>query len=138
MISVQPHAAKSRVRLNLFHPEQVYVWFHSDLVYWWLTISGMNSLCYIVHGNVSSPLDEPHIRCRLIVSPLHSLNTRRIVRGAGTDKQGTSNPTGGVNHTNMFHLGTRIPSLGPTDMDGWEAAYTPSSAALTSRVCPRF
>ncbi|KAK1225436.1 hypothetical protein PQX77_011627 [Marasmius sp. AFHP31] len=63
-----------------------------------------------------------------------TLNTRRVVRGKGTDKQGTSNPTGGHNNTNMFHLGTRMPSLGPNDMDGWEAAYTPSSAAVTSRT----
>ncbi|KAJ8093342.1 hypothetical protein PM082_020199 [Marasmius tenuissimus] len=67
------------------------------------------------------------------ISFMATLNTRRVVRGKGTDKQGTSNPTGG-NNTNMFHLGTRMPSLGPNDMDGWEAAYTPSSAAVTSRT----
>ncbi|KAJ3763324.1 hypothetical protein EV360DRAFT_78485 [Lentinula raphanica] len=51
------------------------------------------------------------------------LNTRRVIRGRGTDKQNTT-----TNHTNMFHLGTRVPSLGPSDMAGWETAYTTTSA----------
>jgi len=58
-----------------------------------------------------------------------SLNTRRVVRGKGTDRQGN---TASNNNTNMFHLGTRIPSLGPREMDGWETAYTASSAANVS------
>ncbi|KIK70082.1 hypothetical protein GYMLUDRAFT_67341 [Collybiopsis luxurians FD-317 M1] len=57
------------------------------------------------------------------ISFMATLNTRRVVRGRGTDKQGTT-----TNHTNMFHLGTRVPSVGPNDMDGWEAAFTQSSA----------
>ncbi|KAF5390074.1 hypothetical protein D9757_003750 [Collybiopsis confluens] len=55
------------------------------------------------------------------ISFLATLNTRRVIRGRGTDRQGTNS-----NHTNMFHLGTRAPSMGPTDMDGWEAAYAQS------------
>ncbi|KAJ3879361.1 hypothetical protein F5051DRAFT_427412 [Lentinula edodes] len=58
------------------------------------------------------------------ISFMATLNTRRVVRGRGTDKQNTTN------RTNMFHLGTRVPSMGPTDMDGWETAYTTTSATL--------
>jgi len=43
------------------------------------------------------------------------LNTRRAVRGRGTDRQGNTS-----NHTNMFHLGTRLPSLGPSDLEHWD------------------
>ncbi|KAJ3919519.1 hypothetical protein F5877DRAFT_66493 [Lentinula edodes] len=57
------------------------------------------------------------------ISFMATLNTRRVVRGRGTDKQNTT-----TNRTNMFHLGTRVPSMGPTDMDGWETAYTTTSA----------
>ncbi|KAL0572883.1 hypothetical protein V5O48_009077 [Marasmius crinis-equi] len=68
------------------------------------------------------------------ISFMATLNTRRIVRGKGTDKQGTSNyASGGNKQTNMFHLGTRRPSCGPNELEGWEAAYTPSSAGLTSK-----
>ncbi|KAF9258572.1 hypothetical protein L218DRAFT_1080363 [Marasmius fiardii PR-910] len=54
------------------------------------------------------------------ISFMATLNTRRVVRGKGTDRQGTSN------HTNIFHLGTRVPTMGPNDNDleGWESAYT--------------
>lgn len=38
------------------------------------------------------------------------LNTRRTVRGRGTDRQGATN------NTNMFHLGTRMPSMGPEEL----------------------
>jgi len=58
------------------------------------------------------------------ISFMATLNTRRVVRGRGTDKQGTT-----TNHTNMFHLGTRVPTMGPTDLEGWEAAYTATSAS---------
>ncbi|KAJ3844055.1 hypothetical protein F5878DRAFT_637615 [Lentinula raphanica] len=57
------------------------------------------------------------------ISFMATLNTRRVIRGRGTDKQNTT-----TNHTNMFHLGTRVPSLGPSDMTGWETAYTTTSA----------
>ncbi|KAJ4467247.1 hypothetical protein J3R30DRAFT_3849561 [Lentinula aciculospora] len=57
------------------------------------------------------------------ISFMATLNTRRVVRGRGTDKQNTT-----TNHTNMFHLGTRVPSMPPADMDGWETAYTTTSA----------
>lgn len=43
------------------------------------------------------------------------LNTRRQVRGRGTEQQGDT-----TNHTNMFHLGTRMPSMGPNDLDQWD------------------
>ncbi|KAJ3907628.1 hypothetical protein F5879DRAFT_1008214 [Lentinula edodes] len=59
------------------------------------------------------------------------LNTRRVVRGRGTDKQNTT-----TNRTNMFHLGTRVPSMGPTDMDGWETAYTTTSATHILKTSP--
>ncbi|THU90324.1 hypothetical protein K435DRAFT_841531 [Dendrothele bispora CBS 962.96] len=67
------------------------------------------------------------------ISFMATLNTRRIVRGKGTDRQGTT-ATNGINannnnNTNMFHLGTRLPSLGPREMDGWEVAYTLSSGS---------
>ncbi|KAJ3809304.1 hypothetical protein F5876DRAFT_44159 [Lentinula aff. lateritia] len=64
------------------------------------------------------------------ISFMATLNTRRVVRGRGTDKQNTT-----TNRTNMFHLGTRVPSMGPPDMDGWETAYTTTSATVrTLRV----
>ncbi|KAF9068195.1 hypothetical protein BDP27DRAFT_1224764 [Rhodocollybia butyracea] len=51
--------------------------------------------------------------CYLLTYPSR-LNTRRVVAGKGTDKQGTTNDT------NMFHLGTRVPSAGPAALDDWE------------------
>jgi len=44
------------------------------------------------------------------ISFLATLNTRRTVRGRGTDRQGATN------NTNMFHLGTRLPSMGPEEL----------------------
>lgn len=44
----------------------------------------------------------------------YSLNTRRELRGRGTEEQGNT-----TNNTNMFHLGTRIPSMGPNDLEGY-------------------
>ncbi|KAJ8085157.1 hypothetical protein PM082_003941 [Marasmius tenuissimus] len=52
------------------------------------------------------------------ISFMATLNTRRVVRGKGTDKQGTSN------NTNMFHLGTRQPSIVANELDMWETAHT--------------
>ncbi|KAG7445532.1 uncharacterized protein BT62DRAFT_1006510 [Guyanagaster necrorhizus] len=49
------------------------------------------------------------------ISFMATLNTRRIVRGKGTDKQGTT-----TNNTNLFHLGTRMPSMGHIDVDQWD------------------
>ncbi|KAJ3793839.1 hypothetical protein GGU11DRAFT_759634 [Lentinula aff. detonsa] len=57
------------------------------------------------------------------ISFMATLNTRRVIRGKGTDRQNTT-----ANHTNIFHLGTRVPSMGPSDMAGWETAYTATSA----------
>ncbi|KAF9451820.1 hypothetical protein P691DRAFT_806472 [Macrolepiota fuliginosa MF-IS2] len=49
------------------------------------------------------------------ISFMATLNTRRQVRGRGTEQQGDT-----TNHTNMFHLGTRVPSMGPSDLDQWD------------------
>ncbi|KAG7093745.1 hypothetical protein E1B28_007396 [Marasmius oreades] len=56
------------------------------------------------------------------ISFMATLNTRRIIRGKGTDRQGTSN------HTNIFPLGTRAPSMGP-QAEEWEEHIPPSSSA---------
>jgi len=54
------------------------------------------------------------------ISFLATLNTRRVVRGRGTDQQ-TGNTAGSSRHiprdrdTNLFHLGTRVPSLHAED-----------------------
>jgi hypothetical protein len=52
------------------------------------------------------------------ISFLATLNTRKVVRGRGTDKQ---QPTLSQNinshtNTNTFYLGTRIPSVGTVDL----------------------
>ncbi|KAG6856358.1 hypothetical protein H0H87_005345 [Tephrocybe sp. NHM501043] len=53
------------------------------------------------------------------ISYMATLNSRRTIRGRGTDRQGgttsraTSKPD---NNTNLFHLGTRMPSMGPVDL----------------------
>ncbi|KAG5733269.1 hypothetical protein E4T56_gene4576, partial [Termitomyces sp. T112] len=52
------------------------------------------------------------------ISYMATLTTRRTVRGRGTDRQGGT--TGRQdNNTNLFPLGTRVPSLGPMDLGGW-------------------
>ncbi|ESK86176.1 hypothetical protein Moror_10970 [Moniliophthora roreri MCA 2997] len=91
-------------------------------------LTGAISLTTLILYNIM-PTNLVFIATYFVLSKLTStvLNTRRVVRGKGTDKQGTTS-----NHTNLFHLGTRMPSMGPNDMDGWEAAYTPSVAQLTS------
>ncbi|KAK1231044.1 hypothetical protein PQX77_005851 [Marasmius sp. AFHP31] len=65
------------------------------------------------------------------ISFMATLNTRRVVRGKGTDRQETSN------HTNMFHLGTRAPSVAPGALD-WDPVYaaaaSPSTAPPNSQV----
>lgn len=50
----------------------------------------------------------------------YSFNTRRQVRGRGTEEQGNV-----TNNTNMFHLGTRIPSMGPNNLEGWDEITPP-------------
>ncbi|KAF9561799.1 hypothetical protein CPC08DRAFT_761879 [Agrocybe pediades] len=57
-----------------------------------------------------------------ILSKLYaiSLNTRRAVRGRGTDRQGHTS-----NHTNLFALGTRMPSMGPSDLEHWDKVDPP-------------
>ncbi|EAU86311.2 hypothetical protein CC1G_08035 [Coprinopsis cinerea okayama7 len=60
-----------------------------------------------------------------ILSKLYaiSLNTRRQIRGRGTEKQDVT-----TNNTNMFHLGTRMPSMAPTDLERWDVVYPPVQA----------
>jgi hypothetical protein len=53
-----------------------------------------------------------------------SLNTRRQVRGRGTEQEGNTN----TNNTNMFHLGTRVPSMGPYDTEQWEKMIPPTQS----------
>jgi len=55
-----------------------------------------------------------------------TLNTRRMVRGKGTDRNTTGSASRrltNVNDTNMFHLGTRMPSMGPNDLERWESNH---------------
>ncbi|CAA7265487.1 unnamed protein product [Cyclocybe aegerita] len=54
------------------------------------------------------------------ISFMATLNTRRSIRGRGTDKQGVT-----TNNTNMFHLGTRMPSMGPNDLEEWDKVDPP-------------
>ncbi|KAJ2913365.1 hypothetical protein MD484_g7047, partial [Candolleomyces efflorescens] len=56
------------------------------------------------------------------ISFMATLNTRRTIRGRGTDAQGGAT----TNNTNMFHLGTRLPSMAPTDLDRWDVVYPPA------------
>ncbi|KAK0487851.1 hypothetical protein IW261DRAFT_1558893 [Armillaria novae-zelandiae] len=86
------------------------------------------SLSTLILYNIM-PTNLVFIACFFILSKLYAisfmatLNTRRIVRGKGTDKQGTTS-----NNTNMFHLGTRMPSMAPIDVDQWDnSPVSPSS-----------
>ncbi|KAF8158031.1 hypothetical protein B0H34DRAFT_707237 [Crassisporium funariophilum] len=54
------------------------------------------------------------------ISFMATLNTRRAIRGRGTDHQGVTS-----NNTNMFHLGTRMPSMGPNDLNQWDKVDPP-------------
>ncbi|KAF4617319.1 hypothetical protein D9613_005804 [Agrocybe pediades] len=54
------------------------------------------------------------------ISFMATLNTRRAVRGRGTDRQGHTS-----NHTNLFALGTRMPSMGPSDLEHWDKVDPP-------------
>lgn len=59
------------------------------------------------------------------ISYMATLNTRRTIRGRGTDRQGgTTATTKQDNNTNMFHLGTRLPSMGPNDFAAWDTGKT--------------
>jgi len=55
------------------------------------------------------------------ISFMATLNTRRSVRGRGTEKEGAT-----TNNTNMFHLGTRMPSMGPEDLGRWDKVDPPA------------
>ncbi|KAK0187650.1 hypothetical protein F5146DRAFT_1141111 [Armillaria mellea] len=84
-------------------------------------LSKRECLRHILYGNVSIEFIV-FLRCDL-PAIARRLNTRRIVRGKGTDKQGTTS-----NNTNMFHLGTRMPSMAPIDVDQWDnSPVSPSS-----------
>ncbi|KAJ7593039.1 hypothetical protein C8J56DRAFT_488570 [Mycena floridula] len=53
------------------------------------------------------------------ISFMATLNTRRIAQGMGTDREATKS-----NNTNMFHLGTRMPSMGPSELH-WDPKDIP-------------
>ncbi|PFH51226.1 hypothetical protein AMATHDRAFT_191716 [Amanita thiersii Skay4041] len=57
------------------------------------------------------------------ISYLATLNTRRTVRGQGTDREATTN------NTNMFHLGTRVPTVGRIDVETWNTGKLHSPEA---------
>ncbi|KAF8994484.1 hypothetical protein BDQ17DRAFT_1366867 [Cyathus striatus] len=62
------------------------------------------------------------------ISFMATLNTRRQVRGRGTDRQGDTN------NTNLFHLGTRMPSVGVVDhiiTNGWSKIREPEFQLVT-------
>ncbi|KJA16957.1 hypothetical protein HYPSUDRAFT_46878 [Hypholoma sublateritium FD-334 SS-4] len=54
------------------------------------------------------------------ISFMATLNSRRNISGRGTDRQGNT-----TNHTNLFHLGTRMPSMGPSDLERWDKVDPP-------------
>ncbi|KAF8968902.1 hypothetical protein BDZ97DRAFT_297712 [Flammula alnicola] len=60
------------------------------------------------------------------ISFMATLNTRRNIKGRGTDHQGET-----TNHTNLFHLGTRMPSMGPRDLEQWDKVDPPFFAQQT-------
>ncbi|PBK59756.1 hypothetical protein ARMSODRAFT_966707 [Armillaria solidipes] len=86
------------------------------------------SLSTLILYNIM-PTNLVFVACFFILSKLYAisfmatLNTRRIVRGKGTDKQGTTS-----NNTNMFHLGTRMPSMAPIDVDQWDNSPVSASS----------
>ncbi|KAK0457411.1 uncharacterized protein EV420DRAFT_1643753 [Desarmillaria tabescens] len=89
------------------------------------------SLSTLILYNIM-PTNLVFVACFFILSKLYAisfmatLNTRRIVRGKGTDKQGTTS-----NNTNMFHLGTRMPSMAPIDAGQWDnSPVSPNSKDL--------
>ncbi|KAL0580459.1 hypothetical protein V5O48_001529 [Marasmius crinis-equi] len=98
-------------------------------------VTGAVSLTTVILYNLM-PKNLVFIATYFVLSKLYAisfmatLNTRRVVRGKGTDRQESSN------HTNMFHLGTRAPTMGPRDMD-WEPVYatsSPSTGPLSSHL----
>ncbi|KAF9465361.1 hypothetical protein BDZ94DRAFT_1214896 [Collybia nuda] len=80
------------------------------------------SLTTLILYNVNSSNNLYFVATYFILSKLYAisymatLNTRRTVRGRGTDRQGAT-----TNNTNMFHLGTRMPSMGPADLGNWDS-----------------
>ncbi|KAF9472515.1 hypothetical protein BDN70DRAFT_925653 [Pholiota conissans] len=77
--------------------------------------------------NATPPNNLFFTACYFILSKLYAisfmatLNTRRNVRGRGTDRQGGTT----TNHTNLFALGTRMPSMGPSDLEQWDKVDPP-------------
>ena len=100
-----------------------------------LLLTSFSSVCYFAHGYVRYP---PVI---LVFPALDSgekrLNTRRIVRGRGTDRQ---QPTISQNidnpiNTNTFYLGTRVPSVGSiTDIGDFDLEHLKVRFISSSRT----
>ncbi|KAF9524256.1 hypothetical protein CPB83DRAFT_861487 [Crepidotus variabilis] len=84
------------------------------------------SVSVVLLYNVLPTTNLAFVACYFVLSKLYAisflatLNTRRSVRGSGTDHQGNTD-----NNTNMFALGTRLPSMGPSDLDQWDKVDPP-------------
>ncbi|GLB38741.1 hypothetical protein LshimejAT787_0506060 [Lyophyllum shimeji] len=84
------------------------------------------SLTTLILYNVDSQGNLYFVATYFVLSKLYAisymatLNTRRTIRGRGTDRQGNTSGKQD-NNTNMFHLGTRLPSTGPTELGGWDS-----------------
>jgi len=96
------------------------------------TVSVATLILYNVMPNINLSFFATYIILSKLyaISFMATLNTRRIVRGRGTDKQGEPTAT---NHTNMFHLGTRVPSMRPSDAEQWDMVYPISSFVAQPR-----
>ncbi|KAF8192166.1 hypothetical protein BJ912DRAFT_278643 [Pholiota molesta] len=83
------------------------------------------SVAVLILYNVAPPDNLSFIACYFVLSKLYAisflatLNTRRNIKGRGTDHQGTTN------HTNLFALGTRMPSMAPRDLEQWDKVDPP-------------
>ncbi|KAL9711389.1 hypothetical protein Ac2012v2_005935 [Leucoagaricus gongylophorus] len=84
------------------------------------------SMITVILYNIASNANLFFVAFYFILSKLYAIsllatfNTRRQVRGRGTEEQGNV-----TNNTNMFHLGTRIPSMGPNNLEGWDEITPP-------------
>ncbi|EDR02355.1 uncharacterized protein LACBIDRAFT_332417 [Laccaria bicolor S238N-H82] len=85
------------------------------------------SMATLILYNVMPPSNLYFVATYFVLSKLYAisflatLNTRRIIRnGRGTDRQGAT-----TNNTNMFHLGTRLPSMGPAELGQWDKVDHP-------------
>jgi hypothetical protein len=81
------------------------------------------SLTTLILFNVNSQTSLSFAATYFILSKLYAisymgtLNTRRKIKGRGTDKQGATLTT---DSTNLFHLGTRVPTIGGLDSPAME------------------